>query len=53
MASFFFLCFSVVFILQGSGSQLGNILPPRDIWQCLDTLSFVKSGCEGGGDTSI
>lgn len=35
-------------IIQHSGSQPETVLPPGDIWQCLETIRIVKTRVRGG-----
>ena len=46
------LQFEVVVAPLEQGSQVGVILPSRDIWQCLVAFLVIPSGVEGSAITS-
>lgn len=44
----FFFFFNQFYILYSIGFQLGMILPPGDIWQCLEIFLAVTTGMRVG-----
>ena len=45
---FLFFFFNQFYILYSIGFQLGMILPPGDIWQCLEIFLAVTTGMRVG-----